>query len=372
METVTITLANEMVRRGHKVSVAYCMDEIAEEMPYNVDSRIKTVKLLDTRDCKAEDVEKLKNYIVENSIAIIINQHTGTKLCHEACLNTKCKLITCYHMAGYINHANMGKNYKQKIKRMLGPVYRFYDAYRQTPKHNEIYEMSDKYVFLCSGLAEEYKRISGNRDKENKLAFIYNAIEYKKFDINFSKKQKEVLWVGRVAEFHKRVFYILKIWKTLEDSGKYSNWHLTIVGNGEDLPSVKEYAQKLHLGNISFEGFQKPEKYYRRASVFLMTSEFEGLPMTLIESQSFGCVPVAMDSFASVRDIIDNGQNGFIVPNNDLNAFAEKVCQLMGNASLREDMARNGMESVKKFSVENIVDKWEELFKSMCNKEEKC
>jgi glycosyltransferase involved in cell wall biosynthesis len=365
METVTVTLANGMIRRGHDVSVAYSIDGTTEEMPYNVDDRIRTIKLLDTRDCKIKDVEKLRNYIVENNIDIIINQHIGTKICHEARLGTKCKLVTCFHMAGYINHANMGKNYKQKIKKMLGLIYRFYDMSRQTPKHNEIYEMSDKYVFLCSSLVEEYKRFSGNKDKENKLTYIYNAIECKNVNIDFSKKQKEVLWVGRIAEYHKRIFYILKIWKTLEDSIKYSNWHLTIVGDGEDLSSAKEYAQKLQLKNVSFEGFQNPEKFYIRSSIFLMTSVFEGLPMTLIESQKFGCVPIAMDSFVSIRDIIDDGQNGFIVPNDDLNTFYEKVCLLMDNAELREKMAKNGMKSVKKFSIENIVEKWEKLFREL-------
>jgi glycosyltransferase involved in cell wall biosynthesis len=99
--------------------------------------------------------------------------------------------------------------------------------------------------------------------------------------------------------------------------------------------------------------------------------EIEFSTMTLVKTQSFGNVPVAMDSFASIRDIIDDEQNGFIAQNDDLNALAEKICLLMDNAELRERMARNGMESVKKFSVENIVNKWEELFKNLANKEEK-
>jgi glycosyltransferase involved in cell wall biosynthesis len=74
---------------------------------------------------------------------------------------------------------------------------------------------------------------------------------------------------------------------------------------------------------------------------------------------------VAMSSFASLPDIIQDGENGFIVPNNDINAFAEKVCLLMDNQDLRENMAKKCMESVKKFSIENIVNEWEKLFKEI-------
>jgi glycosyltransferase involved in cell wall biosynthesis len=374
VETITITLANEMVKRGYNMHIAYSIDKTSEDMPYIADSRIKIIRLFDTLDCKAEDVKKLENYIVENKIDIIIslfenvNMSGNAKLCNAARLNTKCKLIICRHMAVYVSIIG-GKGYKEKIKKMFGPIYRFYDIHRQMLRLNRIYNMSDKYVFLCSGFVEEYKRLSGNKDRENRLAFIHNAIEHKSSNIDFSKKQKELLFVGRITESHKRLSYILKIWKIIESNGKYNDWHLTIVGDGEGLPATKEFAQKLQLKNISFEGFQNPENFYKRASVFLMTSAFEGLPMTLLETQNFGCVPVAMDSFASVRDIIDDGQNGFIVPNDDLNTFVEKIYILMDNAELRERMARNGMESVKKFSVENIVNKWEELFKNLANKE---
>jgi glycosyltransferase involved in cell wall biosynthesis len=364
-ETVTITLANEMVKRGHNVSIAYCIDKTIEKIPYNIDSRIKTIKLLNTNSCNTKDIEKLKNYIVENKIDIIISQQGNVKLYHKAYLNTKCKLVMCRHSSVYRNTINMGKVYKQKIKRMLGPIYKFYDIYRQIRLHNKNYKMSDKYVFLCSNYVEEYKRLSGNRDRENKLTFIYNPIKCKNSGIDFSEKHKEVLFVGRVVELQKRFSYLLKIWKIIESNERYNDWHLTIVGDGEDLPTIKEFAQKLQLKNISFEGFQNPEKFYRIASVFLMTSVFEGLPMTLIEAQNFGCIPVAMDSFASIRDIIDDGQNGFIIPNNDLNSFAEKICILMDDVGLREKMAKNGMESVKKFSLESIIEKWEELFEEL-------
>lgn len=56
----------------------------------------------------------------------------------------------------------------------------------------------------------------------------------------------------------------------------------------------------------------------------MMTSIWEGLPMTLIEAMHYGCVPIAFDSFAALYDLIDNGNNGFIIPNNDIDCFVKK------------------------------------------------
>ena len=85
--------------------------------------------------------------------------------------------------------------------------------------------------------------------------------------------------------------------------------------------------------------------------------------MVLLEAAAFGCVPVAFDSFAAVRDIIDDGENGALVPAFDLDAYAETLARLMRNDALRERLAKNAQTQIReKFSMDQIVKKWEELF----------
>lgn len=67
---------------------------------------------------------------------------------------------------------------------------------------------------------------------------------------------------------------------------------------------------RLVLKNVLFEGRQNPLSYYRRAAVFLMTSLFEGFGVTLTEAQQMGVVPMAMDSFEAVHDIINHRVSG--------------------------------------------------------------
>jgi len=72
-----------------------------------------------------------------------------------------------------------------------------------------------------------------------------------------------------------------------------------------------------------------------------------------------------MDSFLSLSDIIKNGENGIISPKNDIEAFAKNAMHLMDDEQMRRNIGENGVKSVEKFSVNNIIKQWEILFESL-------
>ena len=93
----------------------------------------------------------------------------------------------------------------------------------------------------------------------------------------------------------------------------------------------------------------------------MISSAFEGWPLTLIEAQQCGCVPLAFDSFASLKDIITREDNGFIIPNNDIPAYIQQIKQLMTDDKLRKSMAANAIESSKRFTIDTIIKEWIKL-----------
>lgn len=93
-----------------------------------------------------------------------------------------------------------------------------------------------------------------------------------------------------------------------------------------------------------------------------MTSAYEGWGMTLVEAQQNGVVPVAMDTYSSLHDIITNGENGIIVLDNDIDAFTTALSSLMFNADRRRQMAEAGLKRCKQYQISHIVNKWEEIF----------
>jgi glycosyltransferase involved in cell wall biosynthesis len=87
--------------------------------------------------------------------------------------------------------------------------------------------------------------------------------------------------------------------------------------------------------------------------------------MTLVESQENGVVPVVLDTFSSLQDIITNEKNGIIIERHNLNEFVKSLKKLMLDNSLREKMAINGLKSCSKFDIKNICDKWDLIFNQL-------
>ena len=123
------------------------------------------------------------------------------------------------------------------------------------------------------------------------------------------------------------------------------------------------------LEHVSFEGFQQPKPYYERASILLLTSEYEGFPLVLAECMSFGGIPVVYDSYSAVRDIIDDGKDGVVIPYEkngyDADKAAGMLAQIMQNDSLRDMMAHAAIEKSKAYSVERIYQEWMRTFEGL-------
>jgi glycosyltransferase involved in cell wall biosynthesis len=166
-------------------------------------------------------------------------------------------------------------------------------------------------------------------------------------------------------EGQKRVSFILKLWEMVCGNPISQGWNLCLVGDGPDLPDLKTRAK--NLPRLSFCGWKDPFPFYQESSIFLMTSRqgTEGFPMSLTETLACGCVPVVMDNFSALGDIVEDGKNGFATPEGDIPAMAKKILLLMEDSSLRKRMAQRGVESCQKFSEEKIVGKWEALFRGM-------
>ena len=367
-ETITVTLSNEFVKRGHNVFIAYTYYNKIDPMPYSLAGKIKSKKLYTIEGYKKNDIDQLRKYIIDNDIDIMINQWGNTTLCDLARKGTKCKLITCWHLSVLLPLGDE-MNWKRRLTQpILGKKF-FERRWRnnQMANHLNNYRRSEKYVFLAKSFMDEYQAISGIEDKANKFYAINNPLTYHyEYDMeNFERKKKEVLYVGRIFEYQKRVSYVLKIWKIIESNCEFRDWNLKIVGDGPDMEASKELASDLGLRRVTFEGFKDPKPYYLDASIFMMTSALEGFGMTLVEAQQYGVVPVVMDTYSSLHEIIESGKNGIIIPDNDLEGYAKAVEKLMLEPEYRKQLAENALKTCKKFTVEHIADEWENLFNQM-------
>ena len=133
-------------------------------------------------------------------------------------------------------------------------------------------------------------------------------------------------------------------------------------GMGEDYELYCNLVKRLKLKNVIFEGWQSPKAYYENAKIFLMTSRYEGWGMTIVEAQQMGCIPIVMDTFKALHDIVLDGENGFIVEDNDIDHMADVIRYLVYNPIKMSEIALKSSISTHRFSIDNIGKKWLELY----------
>jgi Glycosyltransferase len=174
-------------------------------------------------------------------------------------------------------------------------------------------------------------------------------------------KEKIVLYAGRFQRCHKRIDRLLKIWKRIEQQNP--EWRLVIVGDGEERGDLEKQARRLKLQRIEFAGYQYDvTPFYRRATFVCLTSNFEGLPMCLMEGQQYGAIPVSFDSYSGIREITCDGECGIMVPAYSLRKYAELLNRALADEELQKRMRENCYKAAERYDLECIGQEWLALF----------
>lgn len=272
-----------------------------------------------------------------------------------------------------ISFSELKKNFllgKEAVKNLLkgfaAPAYNVLEHHATVKAYQNAYKYGDVVILLSDSYISTYREFA-HLDETKKLMAIPNCLpfEYTLTDTEIDAKTNRALVVGRMVDFPKRISLILKMWKTIEKHPIAKDWNLDIIGDGPDLNAFKSLANKLELKRCIFHGRQDPISYYRRASLFFMASEFEGFPMTLVEAQEMGCVPVVFDTFESLKDVLTDNVNGRIVPNNDTERFIAAVIELMNSISNRQLLIKNGLKNCQHYSQKSVCERWKALIESL-------
>ena len=145
------------------------------------------------------------------------------------------------------------------------------------------------------------------------------------------------------------------------------SWELVIVGDGAMKEQIQAKILEKNLQDtITLKPFTKDiEKEYLNASIYAMSSHFEGFGMVLVEASSYALPCIAFDIAAGPSDIIESSVSGYLIEDNDLQDYADRLIELMSDKDKRESMGLQAKQRVKeKFSKEAIMPLWEEVFRA--------
>ena len=237
------------------------------------------------------------------------------------------------------------------IKGFLRRVLHFYLVYREKKRKRYLLEHCRKYVLLSKSYIPEFCNFVGTSLDNPQITYINNPCKNTLPD-NKVQKENIILCVCRLDRV-KQVHKMLTLWATINQ--RLGDWKFQIVGDGVEMDNLKAMVSERHIPRVEFVGYATPTEYYQRAKIFWMMSKFEGWPMTLFESMQYGCVPIAWLSFSSLRDIIDDGINGFVVRNEDSLTFGNKTIDLALDATLFQKMSQSARKKTELFTVDKII-----------------
>lgn len=322
----------------------------------------------------------VKSFVEENAIDFILFEGAFKQIKQvDTALrnNRKCKLVFVHHFEPgselyfelfhdiwvyFCSATSFKKKMIYLIKLVLYPIYKKYRDNQARRNYKVAYEKCDRIVLLSPTYINKFCDF-GSVKRSDKFVSIPNAVTFDEYlsEKEILKKRKQVLVVSRLEETQKRISLVIKIWHKIEEMPELEGWSLKIVGFGDYETRYKKLAKQFNLKRIAFEGRQDPRQYYRESALFMMTSLYEGWPMTINESMQYGCVPFAFDVIPSLHDFILSGKNGFLIMEKDLDEYALQLKKVMLDDFYRHNVMENCLKTARSYSIENIINSWIKL-----------
>jgi glycosyltransferase involved in cell wall biosynthesis len=169
-----------------------------------------------------------------------------------------------------------------------------------------------------------------------------------------------ILYLGRLEQEQKRVRLFPQILEQLKSSGIPFHW--TIAGEGPEksfLQSAMQSASRKQT--VRFPGailYQDVPQLLAAHNVFLLASDYEGLPLSLLEAMGYGLVPVVSDLASGIREVVDETSGKRVAPDN-LPAYAEAIIWLHEHRDEMSRLSQNAQARVRReFSVGAMTDRW--------------
>lgn len=228
------------------------------------------------------------------------------------------------------------------------------------------YPKADVIITLSKGVKKDL--IRSFCISPDKIKTIYNPLDLERVSqlvkeaINTpdTNNLPMLIAIGRLTA-PKGYPYLLRAFKKVRDNLSVK---LLILGQGKEEENLKRLTKELKIADdVVFMGFQtNPYKYLAKASVFVLSSLYEGLGNVILEAMACGIPVVSTRCPCGPGEIITDGVNGLLVPPADETALAEAILRLLRDESLRKRLTEAGRRRVEDFRVEKIIAQYERLF----------
>ena len=218
---------------------------------------------------------------------------------------------------------------------------------------------ADRIVVITKAAEKYYCDIL--KASASKVVQIYNPISDEAAKSQkYNSNSHMIISVGRLS-YPKNFSLLLDI--AAKVLPRYPEWTWDIYGTGEEFDSLSAKIADLSLGKqVCLKGqVSNIYELYGKYAFQVMTSRYEGFPMSLLEGASNGLPLISFDIKTGPNEIINDGENGFLIPENNAEKMEEKIEYLIEHKDERERISNAAFNSMKKFSMNNILQQWRSI-----------
>lgn len=337
-ERVTSIIANSLAERGYDITIASITDGDSPFFDLNKNVEFISLSSSNYKNSLALRlplvIHNLRKTLIENSIETLIVVDTiSIMVSLPAVSGLKVRHIGWEHF----NFRSNLNNKKRWVLRRLAANY-----------FDTIITLTDR----------DKKFWLENNFTKAKIVSIPNPTPYPIQNNNYSDKESYILLaVGRLT-YVKGFDMLLQAWK--EVVSHKPEWKLKIVGDGEEANNLKDYIKANKLSNsVEMVGkVSNVQAFYKEADIFCLSSRFEGFPMVLLETLSFGLPVVSFNCDTGPEEILE-GTGSILVSKNDITKLSQELISLMNDREKRNAISDKSKIKAKEYQPSKLVHLWE-------------
>ena len=224
---------------------------------------------------------------------------------------------------------------------------------------NVLYNRASAIIFQT-----EYQRSCFSGKLGEKSYIIPNPVSVSVIN-NIVENPLEISTAGRLFASKNHILLVDAIKRVTE---KYPAVQCFIYGEGDQRNNLEQRIEQQDLGrNVHLAG-NKTDVYrwISRSSIFVMTSEYEGLSNALVEAMMLGKACITTD-YPGADEVIENGVNGIIIPRGDCEQLAHTIEQLLGNEKEKKRLSDNAKKTSALYKTERVVAEWQKIIEKICD-----
>lgn len=346
-ERVITWLAKEFLEHGATTHLLTMSDDDndAYQLPKDVNRHSLALtgvsrSLFDALFANIYRFRRLRDVVKTSEADVVISFTTSINvLMILACLRTKTKAIVAE---------------RSNPKRMkLSPIWRFLRKFT--------YRFADTVVVQTDSVVSwATKNIHVKQ-----VVKISNPVVYPLVSNGGSSNHEAVVPIGAHVVLGVGRLVSLKGFDSLVNAFQRSiaindDWHLVILGDGPEYEALKLQAKRLGLSErVHMPGrTDNVTEWYVRADIFVLASHFEGFPNVLVEAMAHEVAVISTDCDFGPREIIDDGDSGFLVPVGDVQAMSDALKRLIVSEDKRAKMAAGAKTVRTRYAPETIFLAW--------------